>query len=74
MVGSRTELSIDELTIRPSMLILSDGAKIELSITVRSIYRRDGQFDDMGNPIYDIELQPSMRVVSVALELRRKAN
>lgn len=54
-----------------SEFLLDDGSKIRVKASVLSAIRIDGKYDDQGNPVYVLNLSPSI-VTIPAEELKRK--
>ncbi len=69
-----TEIEVDETTERWSEVLLKDGARIRIKATVTSAGRADSGYDVQGNPIYLLNFQPVIAVVSVPDNLKRKPN
>lgn len=66
------EVTVDESTERWSEYKLSDGSIIRGKLTVVSAVRIDGQFDPQGNPMYAINMTPTMSIIESPAHLRKK--
>jgi hypothetical protein len=67
-----TEVQVDESTERWSDFKLADGTLVRAKITIISAVRVDGQYDPQGNPMYAVNMAPTMAVVEVPAHLRKK--
>ncbi len=66
-----TEVFVDESNERWSELRLSDGTFMKVKLSVISVARTD-RFDMNDNPIYSINATPTLAIVSVPEQLRKK--
>jgi hypothetical protein len=66
------EIQVEESSERWSEFTLQDGTVIRAKLMVTSAVRVDGQFDAVGNPLYQANLAPVMSVVSVPDQYRKK--
>lgn len=51
---------------------LEDGTVFRMKTVVQLIGRVEGQWDDEGNPLYVVKSNPSVTLVTVPEQLRRK--
>jgi hypothetical protein len=72
VMGSGTEVAVNESTERWSEFSLADGAVLRMKMTLVTAVRVDGQYDLEGNPLYMAKGQPITAVVSVPQELKQK--
>jgi hypothetical protein len=70
--GEGIEVQVDESNERWSEFTLQDGAIIRAKLTITSAVRVDGQFDQLGNPLYVTNLAPVLTIVSVPEQYRKK--
>lgn len=67
-------VTIVESTERWSDVLLADGTRVKLKMSVISAARSDRHFDDQGNPIYSFDMTPQVVVTEVPPGLKRKTN
>jgi hypothetical protein len=68
------EIPIKKSTENWSEYELDDGTVIRLKATAGLCVRVDGQYDQDGNPRYYLRGNPTMMIVSVPDDLRKKDN
>jgi hypothetical protein len=68
------DVPISESSEKWSEITLEDGTIIRVKQSVASVIRIDGQFDLEGNPMYVVKSAPSVAIVHVNPERRRKVN
>jgi hypothetical protein len=68
------EVSVDESTEKWSEYKLSDGTVIRGKMTIIGATRIDGQFDPQGNPMYQMNMTPTVVIISTPDNLKRRAN
>jgi hypothetical protein len=66
------EVQVEESTERWSEFQLQDGAVVRVKATILSAARMDGQYDQLGNPMYQVNVAPMITIVSVPERLRKK--
>jgi hypothetical protein len=66
------EVQVEESTERWSEFQLQDGTVIRVKATVLSAARMDGQYDQLGNPMYQVNVAPVITILSVPDRLRKK--
>jgi hypothetical protein len=66
------EVQVDESTERWSEFQLQDGTVIRVKATILSAARMDGQYDQLGNPLYQVNVAPVITIVNVPDRLRKK--
>jgi hypothetical protein len=66
------EVQVDESTERWSEFQLQDGTVIRVKATILSAARMEGQYDQLGNPMYQINVAPVITIVNVPDRLRKK--
>lgn len=67
------EVSVDESTEKWSEYKLSDGTVIRGKMTIIGATRIEGQFDPQGNPMYQMNMTPTLAIVSSPDNLKRNA-
>lgn len=70
--GEGIEVQVDESNEKWSEFTLQDGTIIRAKLTITSAVRVDGQFDQLGNPLYVTNLAPVLTIVSVPEQYRKK--
>jgi hypothetical protein len=70
--GGAVEVQVEESTERWSEFQLQDGTVIRVKATVLSAARMDGQYDQLGNPMYQVNVAPVITILSVPDRLRKK--
>jgi hypothetical protein len=73
-VVDAVEVPIEESHERWSELKLEDGAILRVKMTVLSVNRVQGMWDQQGNPFYMVNMSPVMAVVEAPEHLRKKVN
>ena len=68
-----TELQVEQSNERWSEFTLSDGTQVRAKLSIASAIRVDGQYDELGNPIYAINSSPIFYIVNVPEQYRKKA-
>jgi hypothetical protein len=68
------EVSVDESTEKWSEYKLSDGTVIRGKMTIIGATRIDGQFDPQGNPMYQMNMAPTVVIISSPDNLKRGTN
>lgn len=68
------EVNVDEATERWSEVKLSDGTVVRVKMTVIAAMRAENEFDNLGNPIYNINMAPVMAIASVPDKLKKTRN
>jgi hypothetical protein len=68
------EVSVDETTERWSDVKLSDGTVVRVKMTVIGAMRAENEFDQLGNPMYSINMAPVMAIASVPDKLKKTRN
>jgi hypothetical protein len=71
-IGEGVEVPVEESIERWSEIKLEDGTVIRLKVTVISAVRIPGQYDQVGNPMYVMNMAPTVAIVSVPENLRKK--
>jgi hypothetical protein len=66
------DVPIEESIEKWSELTLKDGSIIKVKYTVIQVLKAEGEFDPNGNPLYIIKGQPTVTIVSVPENLRKK--
>jgi len=66
------EIQVEESTERWSDYTLSDGTHLRAKLMIVSGIRVDGQFDQLGNPMYTMNVSPVFTIVSSPEEYRKK--
>lgn len=61
-VVDATEVPVDEATERWTDIRLADGTQIRIKMVVVSVVRIDGQYDNDGNPMYQLKANQVMSV------------
>jgi hypothetical protein len=67
-----TEIPVDESNEKWSDVKLSDGAHLRFKSSVVNALRVDGEYDNIGNPIYLLQMSPTMIAVEIPEKLKRK--
>ena len=70
--GTGIEVQVRESNERWSEVTLEDGTVMRIKLSVVSAVRVDGQYDHQGNPMYTINMVPTMAIVTVPDGLRKK--
>ncbi|MDE2887553.1 MAG: hypothetical protein OXR72_05010 [Gemmatimonadota bacterium] len=65
------EVGVDNLISRMSTATLNDGTVLELSIMIMAAHRAVEQWDNIGNPIYSLDMQGSIRIKHCPPALKR---
>jgi hypothetical protein len=71
-IADGIEVPIEESIERWSEIKLEDGTIIRVKTSVISAVRVPGQYDQMGNPMYVMNMAPTIAILSVPEELRKK--
>jgi hypothetical protein len=71
-IGEGVEVPVEESIERWSEIKLEDGTIIRLKVTMISAVRIPGQYDQIGNPMYVMNMAPTIAIVSVPENLRKK--
>ena len=66
-------VEIDESSEKWSEYTLSDGTVLRGKLTLIGAVRIDGQYDPQGNPMYAMNMTPTLVVSSVPDRLKQKA-
>jgi hypothetical protein len=66
------EVQIEESNERWSEFKFEDGAIVRGKLSIISVVRIDGEYDQQGNPSYAINMAPTLAVVEVPERLRKK--
>lgn len=66
------EVPIKESLERWSETILEDGTVIRAKLTIASIARIEGEYDQQGNPVYSVNSSPIVAVINVPEHLKKK--
>lgn len=72
-VQEATEVPIKESTERWTEIHLEDGAVLRIKPVVLSAIRVENQYDQEGNPIYQLKVNQLMTVASIPDHLRKGA-
>jgi hypothetical protein len=67
------EVAVDESTEKWSEYKLSDGTLVRGKLTIVSAVRIEGQYDPNGNPMYSLNMTPSIVIMSADERLRAKS-
>jgi len=65
------EVNVDESTEKWSEYRLSDGTIIRGKMTIIGATRIDGEFDPQGNPMYAMNMTPTVVILSAPDNLKR---
>jgi hypothetical protein len=68
------EVSVDESTEKWSEYTLSDGTVIRGKMTLIGATRIEGQFDPQGNPMYQMNMAPTVIIISSRDDLKRRTD
>ena len=71
-IADGIEVPIEELNERWSEIKLEDGTIIRIKLSLISAVRVPGQYDQVGNPMYIMNMTPTIAILSVPEELRKK--
>jgi hypothetical protein len=66
------EVPVEESIERWSEVKLEDGTVIRLKVSMISAVRVPGQYDHIGNPMYVMNMTPTIAIFSVPDNLRKK--
>lgn len=67
------EVGVEESTEKWSEYTLSDGTVLRGKITLISAVRIEGQFDPQGNPMYAMNMAPTIVIAKSPNHLQQKA-
>jgi hypothetical protein len=67
-----TEVQVEESTEKWSEFHLADGTLLRAKLRIVSAVRVDGQYDPQGNPMYAINMTPTMAIIEAPEHLRKK--
>jgi hypothetical protein len=71
-IADGVEVPVEETIERWSEVKLEDGTVIRIKTSVISAVRVPGQYDQLGNPMYVINMTPTIAIFSVPENLRKK--
>ena len=71
-IADGVEVPIEEANERWSEIKLEDGTIIRVKLNVISAVRVPGQYDQVGNPMYVMNMTPTIAIHSVPENLRKK--
>jgi hypothetical protein len=66
------EVPVSEALERWSDITLEDGTRMRVKVNVVAAIRIPDQFDAFGNPLYVINMSPTMAIVEAPPALRKK--
>ena len=66
------EVNVEESTEKWSEYTLSDGTVLRGKMTLIGAVRIEGQFDPQGNPMYAMNMSPTLVIVSTPEKLKGK--
>jgi hypothetical protein len=65
-----TPVFIEESLERWSLFTLTDGTKLRMKLVPNNILRVDGQYDDSGNPVYQLNFSAAIMNEFIPEELK----
>ena len=65
-------VEVDKMISRSSVAEFKDGTKAELTIMIMDAYRAIEHWDNLGNPIYSLDMQVGVRIKNCPSCLKRK--
>jgi hypothetical protein len=68
------EVDVEESTEKWSEYKLTDGTIIRGKMTIIGAVRIEGQFDPQGNPMYAMNMAPTLVIVSSPVNLKRRTD
>jgi hypothetical protein len=68
------EVHVDESNEKWSEYTLSDGTVLRGKLTIVGAVRIDGQYDPQGNPMYSMNMTPTIVVSNVPDRLKQKGS
>lgn len=68
------DVPVDESNERWTEIKLQDGAVLRVKMSVISVARIIGQWDQLGNPQYAVNATPTMAVIEVPDKLKKPAD
>ena len=71
-MGDGVEVPVEESTERWSDIKFEDGTLMRVKLSVVSAVRVPGQYDAQGNPMYVLQMTPTMAIVESPEHLRKK--
>ena len=71
-IADGVEVPIEELNERWSEIKLGDGTIVRVKLSIVSVVRVPGQYDQVGNPMYIMNMTPTIAIFSVPEDLRKK--
>lgn len=71
-IADGVEVPIEESNERWSEIKLEDGTIIRVKLSMVSVVRVPGQYDQVGNPMYIMNMTPTIAILSVPDALRKK--
>jgi hypothetical protein len=71
-MGDGVEVPVEESTERWSDIKFEDGTLIRVKMSVVSAVRVPGQYDVQGNPMYVLNMAPTIAIVESPSHLRKK--
>ncbi len=71
-IADGIEVPIEESNERWSEIKLEDGTIIRVKLSMVSVVRVPGQYDQVGNPMYIMNMTPTIAILSVPENLRKK--
>lgn len=71
-IADGIEVPIQDSNERWSEITLEDGTIIRVKLSMVSVVRVPGQYDQVGNPMYIMNMTPTIAILSVPENLRKK--
>jgi hypothetical protein len=71
-IADGVEVPIEESNERWSEIKLGDGTIVRVKLSIVSVVRVPGQYDQVGNPMYIMNMTPTIAIFSVPEDLRKK--
>src|SRR5262245_20732106 len=68
------EVDVDESNERWTDITFKDRTRLRVKITVISAMRANGEYDQLGNPMYALNMTPVIAVTEVPERLKRKGH
>jgi hypothetical protein len=66
------EVPVEESTEKWSEYRLEDGTVLRAKLTIISAVRVEGQYDPQGNPVYTLNMTPTMAIIESPQHLKQK--
>lgn len=73
-VKDALEIPVEESLERWSDITLADGTIFRCKMTVVSIARIEGQYDELGQPVYIMNAQPTIALLHTPEALKKKGS